>query len=122
MYKLFRRRPLEYLATGCDLLIIPTSPSRADMDVMVDTVTALKKIGSERYRVLFTKVRPKPNRDAEKARAILKQHGIPVFEHGISFLIAFERAVDFGCLIYDVKEPLAYRGWEDYRSVMEEAI
>src|SRR3712207_6060240 len=112
----------EYLARGCDLLIVPTTPDRLALDALVDTVQALKGVGPTRYRILITKVPPKPNRSGESARDILRDHGLPVIDQLISYLIAFQKAADEGVLVYDVKDPNAQRGWDEYRTAIEEAL
>ncbi|PLS80305.1 MAG: chromosome partitioning protein ParA [Chloroflexi bacterium] len=113
---------LKYLAEGCDLMIIPTTPDRIALDAMVDTVQVLKKIGAERYRILITKVPPRPNRDGELAREALRGYQLPVLEHMISYLVAFQRAVDEGVLVYEMRDARAMRGWEEYREAIEEAL
>ncbi len=113
---------LKYLAEGCDLMIIPTTPDRIALDAMVDTVQVLKKIGAERYRILITKVPPRPNRDGELARETLRGYQLPVLEHMISYLVAFQRAVDEGVLVYEMRDARAMRGWEEYREAIEEAL
>ncbi len=113
---------LKYLAEGCDLMIIPTTPDRIALDAMVDTVQVLKKIGAERYRILITKVPPRPNRDGEIAREALRGYQLPVLEHMISYLVAFQRAVDEGVLVYEMRDARAMRGWEEYREAIEEAL
>ncbi len=112
----------EYLARGCDLLIVPTTPDRLALDALVDTVQALKGVGLTRYRILITKVPPKPNRSGESARDILRDHGLPVIDQLISYLLAFQKAADEGVLVYDVKDPNAQRGWDEYRIAVEEAL
>ena len=112
----------EYLARGCDLLIVPTTPDRLALDALVDTVQALKGVGPTRYRILITKVPPKPNRSGESARDILRDHGLPVIDQLISYLLAFQKAADEGVLVYDVKDPNAQRGWDEYRTAVEEAL
>ena len=112
----------EYLARGCDLLIVPTTPDRLALDALVDTVQALRGVSASRYRILITKVPPKPNRSGELARGILKEHGLPVIDEMISYLIAFQKAADEGVLVYDVKDTNAQRGWDEYRVAIEEAL
>ncbi len=113
---------LRYLADGCDLLIVPTTPDRIALDAMIDTVKALRNIKAERYRILVTKVPPRPNRDGELAREALSEYGLPVLRHMISYLVAFQRAVDEGVLVKDVRDPRAERGWNEYRMAIDEAI
>jgi chromosome partitioning protein len=111
-----------YLAKGCDLLIVPTTPDRLALDALVEIVHDLKGVAPDRYRILITKIPPKPNRSGEQAQDILKEHGLPVLEQMISHLMAFQKAADEGVLVHEVKDPNAPRGWEEYRKAIEEAL
>jgi chromosome partitioning protein len=114
---------LRYLADGCDLLILPTTPDRLALDALVDTVTALRQLGTaHRFQILITKAPARPNLDAEQARAALRGYGLPVLEQMISSLVVFQRAVDDGVLVYDMKGPMAERGWREYQTAIEEAL
>jgi chromosome partitioning protein len=112
----------EYLAKGCDLLIVPTTPDRLALDALVEIVQTLKGVAPNRYRILLTRVPPKPNRSGEVARDVLKEHGLPVLEQMISNLMAFQKAADEGVIVHEVKDPNAPRGWEEYRKAIEEAL
>src|SRR5919107_597369 len=59
---------LRALALGCHLLVIPCTPDPLSLRALRLTVTALKNIGADRYRVLLTVVPPKPSRDGDDAR------------------------------------------------------
>src|SRR4051794_25091205 len=52
------REDLEALAGGCDLLIIPTTPDAMSLDALMLTASALKALGSARFKVLLTIVPP----------------------------------------------------------------
>ena len=54
------REDMEALAGGCDLLIIPSTPDRLSLDALVDTVTVLRSLGADRWRILLTMVPPPP--------------------------------------------------------------
>ena len=70
---------LKALADGCDLLVIPTTPDVLALDALMLTVTALQSIGADNYRVLLTIVPPRPSRDGDEARSLLRQGGNPFF-------------------------------------------
>jgi chromosome partitioning protein len=112
----------EYLAKGCDLLIVPTTPDRLALDALVEIVQTLKGVAPDRYKILITKVPPKPNRSGEQAQGILKEHGLPVLNQMISYLMAFQKAADEGVLVHEVKDPNAPRAWDEYRKAIEEAL
>ena len=118
-----KEEDLRYMAEGSDLLVLPTTPDRLALDALVDTVTALRQLGTtNRYAILITKAPPRPNPDAEQARAALQGYGLPVLQQMISLLVVFQRAVDEGVLVYDMKGPMAERGWREYQAAIEEAV
>ena len=78
---------LRALALGCHLLVIPCTPDPLSLRALGLTVTAMKSIGADRYRVLLTVVPPRPSRDGDDAREMIEQMGLPVFQaafHGLS--------------------------------------
>jgi len=103
-------------------LLIPTSPDRWDLDALVPMVGALQRVGKEKYCILLTKVPPRPSRDGEDARALLIKLGLPVLDGQITFVRSFPRAIDQGLLIYQMKDPRAVRGWDEYSTIFEEFI
>lgn len=112
------REDLEALAGGCDLLIIPTTPDALSLDALTLTVDVLKDLGTERYRILLTMIPPKPSRDGEEARTMLKEANLPLFTAGIRRLSAFQKAALLGVPVALVKgDPRAAMGWEDYCNV-----
>jgi chromosome partitioning protein len=110
------------VAEGCDLLVIPAVPETTATDGLIYTLKKLREIGSDRYRILITKVRPRPNRDAEKLRADLAAAEITaVFESEIPNLIAFDKASARGMPVSDVKDDdNAARAWAAYENAGKE--
>src|ERR1041384_4838237 len=108
---------MKVLAGGCDLLVLPCTPDAISLQVLTDTVDALKKIGATNYRVLLTIIPPRPNRDGEEARAYLAGCGVPLFAGGIRRLVAFQRAALDGVTIAEVDRQNL--GWADYAGVGE---
>lgn len=111
---------LRTLAAGCDLLVIPTTPDPLSLNALAQTVSALSSIGSDNFRILLTIVPPRPNRDGDEARAMLNSRGLPLFKGEIGRLIAFQKAVQEGVPVYDVKDPRAAQAWADYEAVGKE--
>src|SRR5262249_43568866 len=62
------------VAEGCDLLVIPAVPETTATDGLTYTLEKLYEIGNDRYRVLLTKVPPKPRTDSAQLRAMLVQN------------------------------------------------
>ena len=113
---------LETLAGGCDLLVIPTTPDALALDSLLLLVDALAKIGADRYRILLTMIPPRPSRDGEQARETLCGTKLPLFDGEVRRLVAFQKAALEGVPVYEVKDPRAALGWQDYVKVAEEVI
>ena len=113
---------LKALAGGCDLLIIPTTPDALALAALMLTVTALQAIGTDNYRVLLTIVPPRPSRDGDEARTLLRQGAIPCFESGIRRLVAFQKAALAGVPVFAVHDPRAQLAWADYERLAKEIL
>lgn len=111
---------LKALALGCHLLIIPTTPDPLAMEALMLTVSALKAIGGDRFRVLLTIVPPKPIPEGEMARKALAEAGLPLFNGEIRRLMAFQRAVLDGTTVDQVRDARAKLAWEDYHQIGKE--
>jgi chromosome partitioning protein len=111
---------MKVLAGSCDLLVLPCTPDAISLQVLGDTVTALRKIGASNYRVLLTVVPPRPNRDGEEARQYLTSSGMAVFKTGIRRLVAFQRAALEGVTVAEIDRKNL--GWSDYLQVGEEIL
>jgi len=113
---------LKAIAEGCDLMIIPSSPDALAMEALAQTVEAMKDLGADQYKILITLTPPKPNKDAELARATLIEAGLPVFESEIRRLLAFQRAALVGVPVYEVKDSMAKIAWRCYEAVGREVL
>jgi len=111
---------LESLIEGCDLLILPTTPDALALDALSLTISVLKQIGTAQYKVLLTIVPPKPNRDGEEARVMLKESGLPLMKRSVKRLVAFQRAALQGIPVYETKDARAAEAWADYLAVGKE--
>jgi chromosome partitioning protein len=116
------RDDMEALAGGCDLLIIPSTPDRLSLDALVDTVTVLRALGADRWRILLTMVPPPPSRAGEMSRAVLEEAGFPLFKRSIRRYTAFQTASDQGVIVSEVKDARAALGWEDYQKIGAEVM
>jgi chromosome partitioning protein len=113
---------IKSLAEGCDLLVIPTEPDELSLDALMKTIAIIQKHAANKYKVLLTKVPPKPSRDGEDARALLKQANILVFQAEISRLAVFKKSAELGVAVKDIRNPLARRAWESYVAAVKEAM
>jgi chromosome partitioning protein len=111
---------MKVLAGSCDLLVLPCTPDAISLQVLGDTVAALRKIGALNYRILLTVVPPRPNRDGEEARQFLTSSGMPVFQTAIRRLVAFQRAALEGVTVAEIDRKNL--GWSDYLQVGEEIL
>lgn len=108
------------LVEGCDILILPTTPDVLALDALGLTLETLESIGAKDYKVLLTIVPPKPSRDADEARQMLKSSGVPVFKSQISRRVAFQKAALGGVLVSETKDPRAENAWKEYVAVGKE--
>ena len=113
-------RDMKVLAGSCDLLVLPCTPDAISLQVLGDTVEALKTIGAENYRILLTVIPPRPNRDGEEARQYLTTSGLPVFTGGIRRLVAFQRAALEGVTVDQIDRQNL--GASDYTSVGDQIV
>ena len=111
---------LKALALGCDVLIIPTTPDPLALDALMLTLSALRMIGSDRFRILLTIVPPKPIPEGELAREALKKAYLPLFRGEIRRIMAFQRAALEGVTVDGVSDKRAPFGWEDYERIGKE--
>jgi len=110
------------LADGCDLLVVPTTPDALALDALMLTVQALQSLDTQQYRVLITMVPPRPSRDGDDARSMLRDAGIPLFDISIRRLVAFQKAALAGVPVHEVADPRAREGWSDYQHAGQEIL
>lgn len=113
---------MKALSNGCDLLILPTTADALALDVLMQTIEALKGIGAANYKVLLTAVPPRPNHDADDVRAMLTAGEIKVFKGQIRRLVAFQKAALQGLPVYAVSDPRAGEAWSDYEAIGKEIL
>ncbi len=111
---------LKELADGCDLLIIPTTPDALAIDALIQTVAALEKIGTDRFRILLTIIPPRPSHDGDEARSLMAERGLPLFTGEVQRLVAFQKAALAGAPVYKVNDPRAEQAWNCYVNVGKE--
>ena len=113
---------LEALAEGCDLLVLPTTPDALSLDALMQTVNVLKSLGTDQYRILITRVPPKPRRDGEEAREMLTDAQLPLFKGAIREAVAFQKASLAGLPVNKVSDARAKMAWRDYQKVGQEVM
>lgn len=118
---------LNHLMRGCDFLIIPAVPAGLDNDGLALTISALRKMGSEKFRVLLTKVPPPPESEGVELRKALLSRDIPMFSVDIPRLKVFDKAVEMGTTVNALdlpskEKPRADRAWAAYQTVAQEVL
>lgn len=113
---------LALLAASCDLLILPTTPDILALDALALMVQHLAGLPIAPYRILLTMIPPYPSRAGVEVRAMLTTTGLPLLEGGIRRYAVFQKAALAGTAVYDVKDPKAELGWQDYVVIGKEIL
>ena len=113
---------LALLAASCDLLVLPTSPDVLALDALALMVQYLGGLPVAPYRILLTLIPPHPSRAGAEVREMLTTTGLPLFEGGIRRYAVFQKAALAGTAVYDVRDPKAELGWQDYSAVGKEIL
>lgn len=113
-------RELKTLADGCDLLILPTTPDALSLAALLHAVEALRALKVEHFKILLTIIPPKPSRDGDEARDLIREKGLPVFEGFIRRFVAFQKAALAGTTVDQANDPHAADGWADYQAIGRE--
>jgi len=113
---------LVFLANNCDLLVLPTTPDALALDALGRTIERLRAIGRNNHVVLLTIVPPRPNRDGDEARLLLKNLKIPTFNTEIARLVAYTKASREGIPVYMVDDRRASVAWSDYVKLGKEIL
>jgi chromosome partitioning protein len=103
-----------------DLLIIPAVPATLDTLALTHTLQALREFNHTAFRVLLTRVPPKPSSEGDQLREQLAQLKVPLFRAEVPQLKAFEKAAGAGVPVYEVHDPRAARAWEAYQAAGKE--
>lgn len=114
---------LEAAAYMSDLLVVPTTPDAVSLNTLGRFLEDLEQLeGSAAYRVLLTRVPRWPSRAGARARSVLEQMGVSVFDAEIRERAAFAMAGELGLPVYEVKEKRASQGWDDYAALGREVV
>lgn len=113
---------LKEIVDGCDLLVLPTTPDTLSIDALIQTVELLKVLGTDKYRILLTRVPPNPRKEGEEAREFLIEAGFPLFKGKIREAVAFQKAANEGVTVKDVSDRRAGLAWKEYCAIGEEIV
>ncbi|WP_346293990.1 ParA family protein [Sphaerothrix gracilis] len=109
---------LEALASGCDLLVLPSTPDALALEALLATVDNLQNLDA--YGVVLTMVDSRKKGTAEQARDTLKRLSIPVFKQVIRRLTAYEKAALVGVPVYETGDRFGRIAWGEYVSLAKE--
>ncbi len=113
---------LKTIASGCDLLVLPTSPDALALGATLQMVDFLKSLQTN-YKLLLTLIPPYPNRTGEEARAALERAELPLFKSGIRRLSVFQKAALEGVPVNQIKgDSYAGIAWRCYADVGKEIL
>ena len=113
---------LKTIASGCDLLVLPTSPDALALGATLQMVDFLKSLNTN-YKLLLTLIPHYPNRTGEEARAALLRAELPLFKSGIRRLSVFQRAALEGVPVNQIKgDSYAGIAWRCYADVGKEIL
>lgn len=111
---------LQELATGCDLLILPTTPDVVSLEPMLKTAEDLGETATIRF--LITIVPPYPSREGEIMKEELKGSNVPIFETLIRRTAGYQKAALAGVPIRDLKNSEMRKAWADYKELGKEIL
>lgn len=115
-------KDLQVLATGCDLLVIPTTPDAMSLKATLKMLSALRELETSQYKILLTMIPPPPSHDGQDAAKILKENNLSVFGTQIRRYTAHKKAALAGVLVGDTKDAYAREAQSDYQKFGKEII
>ena len=95
------REDLEALASYSDMLVIPVTTEYMDTVGAILTVSTMRSLSIDRFRVLPNCVPPANEPDGAELRAALQEAGIPLFEAEVPRLKVFDKASTLGTTVFD---------------------
>jgi chromosome partitioning protein len=113
-------KDLRVLATGCDLLVIPTTPDAMSLKATLKMLSALQELEANAYKILLTMIPPPPSHDGADAAKILIDNKLAVFNSQIRRYTAYKKAALHGQLVRDTKDNYAEAAWSDYQKFGKE--
>ena len=113
---------LKVLSEGCDLLVIPAVPASLDTDGLVLMLQALYDIGTDRYRVLLTKVPPPPEPEGPQLRAGTHRPRRTALCGRYSATESIRKSRGRRRASLCVDDPRAKRAWEAYEAAGKELL
>lgn len=115
-------KDLRVLATGCDLLVIPTTPDAMSLKATLKMLSALQALDANAFKILLTMIPPPPSHDGADAAQVLKENSLPVFKTRVRRYTAYKKAALHGILVRDARDNYAAAAWSDYQKFGKEIL
>jgi len=115
-------KDLKVLATGCDLLVLPTTPDAMSLKATLKMLAALSELDTNTYKILLTMIPPPPSHDGRDAAQVLIENNLPVFKTQVRRYTAYKKAALHGLLVRDAKDIYARDAWSDYQKFGKEIL
>lgn len=114
-------KDLRKAAQKADLLILPTGPGPKDLKATGATIEQCE-LDADDYRVLLTRIPPKPSQRGERVLAFLEGAGIATLKGSIQRRDCFLDAEQFGLPVGMMRGKPAQKAAEDYAAVANEIM
>lgn len=108
----------EVLAAA-DLLLIPTTPSMADLSPAIATAQSIEADGTEAL-FLLTLCPPRPSRLGEQTLQALREENIPVLSQTITRRNCYLDAISQGLHVGQIKGASPVKAWEEWKTLGRE--
>jgi len=112
---------LEQLSQNMDLVIIPCGVDAGEVTATLRSVNEAK-LQPQDYKILLTRVPPKPNKRAEKLHEQFKEAGFPVFNLYVHSRVCHYDANESGLTLGQMKGRAASAGAREYAKLAEEIL
>ncbi len=116
---------LKHLASGSDLVLLPTAAQARSIELTVETACLLKEFGIP-HAVLLVKVDIRQKRIIQEAIEALTNFDLTVLKGEIPLLSAFDKAENQGSAVLDAvddrgrSDPRRMAGWSAYCSIAKQ--
>jgi chromosome partitioning protein len=108
------------LASGSDLVVIPTLCAAFSLENTIETLRRLS--GLSKYRILLTAVPPKPSKAGERAINAIDAVKLPRFKQGIARRAIYMESELEGIPASMLKGAAAKQAWADYLAAGKELV
>jgi chromosome partitioning protein len=107
------------LASGSDLVIIPTLPTAFSLENTIDTLQRLQGLN---YRILLTAVPPRPSKEGDRAMEAIDSVGLARFSRSTTRRAVYVKSELEGCPVSGLKGAAAVQAWDDCQAIGKEML